>query len=159
MKFLRVVQFDASDGSVFSKTAVSGEWVVSGSFAFANLTDRALQGKIRQEFANGFLGLGSFGRTTFAAVAEMSGIQNSNMREGLASHLEAVWHAPDRSAALKVANIEADFVEGLCEKKQINTVFSVQRRMSAGSIHEEFRVIDPSNPVGHTRIWDVVDDN
>lgn len=159
MKFLRVVQFDASDGAVFSKLAVSGEWVVSGSFAFANLADNAIQGKIRQEFANGFLGLGSFGRTTFASVAEISGIQNTNLRESLASHLESVWHAPNREAALKVANIEADFVEGLCEKQQINTMFSVQRRMSAGSIHEEFRVIDPSNPGGHTRIWDVVDDN
>lgn len=158
MKFLRVVQFDASDGFAFSKPASPGEWAVSGAFAFANLTDEALQGKVRQDFTNGFLGLTSFGRSTFVLIAEITGIQNTNVREALANHLEAVWHAPNRGTALEVANIEADFVVGLCENQPINTVFSVQRRMAVGSIHEEFRVIDPSNPGGHTRVWDVVND-
>ena len=41
---------------------------VSGAFAFSNLAEGDLTGKLRQEFANGWLGLESFGRATFIAV-------------------------------------------------------------------------------------------
>jgi len=72
VKFLRVIRFDGSDGNVFRQPALPDEWVVSGAFAFADLTDDALQGKVRQEFANGFLAMPSFGRSTFATVADIS---------------------------------------------------------------------------------------
>jgi len=159
VKFLRVIRFDGSDGNVFRIPAVPDEWAVSGSFAFADLTDDALQGKIRQEFTNGFLGLPSFGRSTFTTVADISDNQRLDLRRMLADHLEAQWHAPSREAAFQVANIEAEFIEELCEKQPVNTVFAVRRAMHTGNIREEFHKVDQQKSDGHTRIWDVVEDD
>ncbi len=159
MKFLRVIRFDGSDGHVFRMPAVPDEWAVSGSFAFADLTDDALKGKVRQEFANGFLGVPSFGRSTFATVADISDDQRLGLRRILADHLEAQWHAPNREAAFQVANIEAEFIEELCENQPINTVFAVSRVMDTGNIREAFHKVDQQKSDGHTRIWDVVEDD
>ncbi|MGD9830923.1 MAG: DUF6505 family protein, partial [Hyphomicrobiaceae bacterium] len=70
MKLLRTIRFDRSDERVYEVAAAESEWAVSGAFAFAGVEREALVGKVRQAFANGFLGLPSFGRSTFAVVAE-----------------------------------------------------------------------------------------
>ncbi len=47
MKLLRTIQLDASDSFVFDRAAASGEWAVSGAFAFLNRDIPALPGKTR----------------------------------------------------------------------------------------------------------------
>jgi hypothetical protein len=154
-KFLRAIRFDASDLAVYAVPAEEGEWTVSGAFEFAGLEEGALIGKTRQAFANGFLAVPSFGRTTFATVATISDAELAAVGEALAQHLRERYDAPDAAAAAAVRE-ELEFVADLCAEKPVNTVFAVVRRLDeAGNIREEFREILPSTAADHARIWDV----
>ncbi len=160
VKLLRTIRFDASDERVFELAAAPEEWAVSGAFAFAGLAADAIAGKTRQAFANGFLGLASFGRSTFATVAEATPADLDAIELLLASHFVSAHGAPDLEAALPAAKEEARFVLDLCRDAPINTVFTVRRTWGGdGRIKEEFRTIRP--PTGeplHAKIWTVVDE-
>ncbi len=160
MKLLKTIRFDQTDERVFERAAAEGEWAVSGAFAFSGLDEAALIGKRRQAFVNGFLGLTSFGRATFAVVASMSEDEAGASEEALAQHLLAHYGAPDEGAARDAAREEIGFVAELVAEARINTVFTVFRRLDAdGNIREAFRTIEPPGAAPrHTRIWDVVDD-
>jgi hypothetical protein len=160
MKFLKSIRFDGSDERVYELAAPAEEWVVSGAFAFAHFTAGEIAGKTRQAFANGFLGVQSLGRSTFAAVAEATPADLDEIEQLLAAHFVSAHAAPGRDAALPAAKDETGFVLDLCRDAPINTVFTVRRTWDAdGQIKEEFRTIRP--PTGepmHARIWTVVDD-
>ncbi|MCB1549940.1 MAG: hypothetical protein KDJ41_19230 [Hyphomicrobiaceae bacterium] len=160
MKLLRTIRFDRSDERVYEVAAAESEWAVSGAFAFAGVEREALVGKVRQAFANGFLGLPSFGRSTFAVVAEAGDGVCDELAWRLASHFVNAYGAPTLEAAMPAAEEETAFVAELCRDVAINTVFTVRRTLdSSGRIREEFRKIRP--PTGepqHARIWKVVDD-
>lgn len=159
MKLLRTIRFDQSDEHVFEKAAGSDEWAVPGGFAFAGMAREAITGKTRQAFANGFLSLESFGRSTFATVAEIGNDDYGKMTEALAAHFCEAHGAPDVESALPVAHEEMDFVAGLVADAPINTVFTLRRfHDDNGEIREEFRTVTPPREPLHTRIWDVVDE-
>jgi hypothetical protein len=161
MKFLKTIRFDASDERVFELAAAPEEWAVSGAFAFVKLADDAIAGKAKQAFANGFLGLSSFGRSTFATVAEATPEDLDEVEQRLAAHFVDAHDAPGFEAALLAAKEEAQFVVELCRDARINTVFTVRRtRASNDEIKEEFRMIRPPTAESpHARIWTVVDDD
>lgn len=157
IKLLRTIRFDASDDRVFTDAAPAGEWALSGAFAFAGLEPAAVAGKLRQAFANGFLGVPSFGRSTFATVSEATPDDHADLVYRLAVYLVAVHGAPDIDAALLAAAEEIAFIEELCRDALINTVFTVRRvRDADGQIREEFRTIKPptDEPL-HAKIWTV----
>jgi hypothetical protein len=159
MKFLQTIRFDASDDHVYERAAGSAEWAVSGAFAFAGLAPEEVKGKTKQAFANGFLGLDTFGRSTFAAVAELDavGLEQAELR--LARHFVERYGAPDIAQAMVAAREETAFVADLCAQTLVNTVFTVRRLFDAeGQIKEEFRTIKaPGGQPPHTRIWNVVE--
>lgn len=161
MKFLRTIRFDMSDDHVYEVAAAPEEWAVSGAFAFAEMNPGELAGKTKQAFANGFLGLASFGRSTFATVAEIEEAERAELERALAEHFVARYGAPDVETALPAAREEADFIADLCRDSLINTIFTVHRHFDEeGRIREAFRSIQaPSSEPMHTRIWDVVDDD
>ena len=159
MKLLRTIRFDQSDDHVFDDSAGPDEWAVSGAFAFAHLSSGEVTGKLKQAFANGFLSLESFGRSTFAAVAEPDAGDEARLAEALAAHLRDRYGAPDIEAALPAAREELAFVADLVAEAPINTVFTVRRSHDEqDAIREEFRTVTPPSKPVHTRIWDVVDD-
>lgn len=160
MKFLRTIRFDTSDEFVFEQASPPEEWAVSGAFSFASIAPDEVTGKLKQAFANGFLGLPSLGRSTFATVGEMTQSQFCEVENLLARHFVASYGAPDVQAALPAAREEMQFVLDLCEEALINTVFTVRRSFDeTGEIREEFRTIQaPSGSPLHARIWNVVDD-
>ncbi|MGI9371662.1 MAG: DUF6505 family protein [Hyphomicrobiales bacterium] len=161
MKFLKTIRFDESDLHVFAQAAENDEWAISGAFAFANLQQADVNGKTKQAFANGFLGLESLGRSTFAHVVEMNVEDEERVTRSLAELFIADYHAPSLQEALPVAEEEIGFVRDLCEEKPINTVFTVRRTFDDnGAIREEFREITPpSGEPRHARIWEVVEDD
>jgi len=159
MKFLRVIRFDESDLNIFDPPAVVDEWAISGGFAFADLAEEALVGKTRQAFANGFLGLPSFGWSTFAVTAEISERSRDELIELLAVRFVEVYGAPDMIAARAAADGEIGFVAELCAEKPINTVFTVRRVLKDGEIREEFREISPPSERPHARVWEVVEND
>ena len=157
MKFLRAIRFDQSDLAVYAAAADEREWAVSGAFEFAGLEAGALAGKTKQAFANGFLGLPSFGRTTFATVAAMSEAEHADVAGHLARRFIDAYGAPQADAAV-AAGDEMGFIADLCAEKPVNAVFTVYRRLDDdGNIREEFREIAPPGAPRHARIWDVED--
>lgn len=161
VKFLKTIRFDTSDDNVFEHAAASDEWAVSGAFAFADMDTEEVKGKTKQAFANGFLSLQSFGRSTFASVAEFGDDDMAQAETGLAQHFIDEFGAPDMEAALRVAREEINFILDLCKTPLINTIFTVRRSFNEdGRIAEEFRTIKaPDSKPVHTRIWSVVEDN
>jgi hypothetical protein len=160
MKLLKTIRFDASDERVFDLAAAPEEWAVSGAFAFTGTAPNSLTGKSRQAFANGFLGLRSLGRSTFATVADATAADLGQIEQVLTGRFISACGAPDEAAARFAAADETSFIRELCRDVPINTVFTVRRTWDAqGQIKEEFRTIRP--PTGeplHAKIWTVVDD-
>jgi hypothetical protein len=156
IKFLRTIRFDDSDDRVFDVGAAAGEWAVSGAFAFAHLAEPDIKGKVKQAFANGFLGLTSFGRATFATVGEATDDDRENIEGDLARHFIDAYGAPDLSTALPTARDEVAFIEELCRDLPLNTVFTVRRVLVDGAVKEEFRRIEPPRgEAAHARVWTV----
>ena len=145
MKLARTIHFDESDQLVFARPAETGEWVVSGGFEFSNWTQADLQGKARQAFANGWLGLSSFGRATFIAVARIEPAELEQITKVLADHLNTVYGAPSAEAALNAARHEIDFMLELCEEQDPNTLLVVQRELTEAGVREQFRSIQPQD--------------
>lgn len=160
LKLLRTIRFDASDSAVYAAAAAEGEWAVSGAFEFSSVESGDLKGKTRQAFANGFLGVASFGRSTFAVVCEADAQERDEVVWRLARHFVERYGAPDMEAALPAAEDEVAFAVGLAAEQPINTVLTVRRVAGAdGTIREEFRTIrPPSGEPMHARVWTVDDD-
>lgn len=155
IKLLRTIRFDASDERVFANAAPADDWAVSGAFEFAGLEPSAIVGKTRQAFTNGFLGVPSFGHSTFATISQATQEQHTDLVYRLAVYLVAAHGAPDLDAGLVAAVEEVAFIEDLCRDALINTVFTVRRvRDDNDQIREAFRTIKP--PTGeplHAKIW------
>lgn len=156
LRLPRTIRLDQSDLSVFETAAEPGEWAVSGAFAFANLTEDDLHGKTRQAFAHGFLGIGSFGRSTLVVVTEIDPQSYRAVIDDLAEHFVAHYGAPDIAAARPAAEEEAAFAASLCDHP-INTLLAVSREIEERGIVESFRVIAPEAPKSHAKIWDIVE--
>ncbi len=156
-RFPRTIRLDISDTRVYERAAEPGEWAVSGAFVFAGRDPEQLSAKERQAFARGFLGVSSFGWSTFVQVAEISEDEYRGVVELLARRAVHDFGAPDRDTAITAAREEAEFVVGLCQHK-IHTLLGVEREIGSEGIVERFRVIAPPRDMPHARIWDIVAD-
>ena len=145
MRLARTIRFDESDDNVFEHTAAPDEWAVSGAFAFSNLAQADLTGKTRQAFTNGWLGLESFGRSTFVAVAEITEQEYDALIDTLAAHFVAEYGAPDTDAARPAASEELDYMRSMCDDHDPNTLLVVQRHLVDAGVNEAFRAIKPSD--------------
>lgn len=144
-KFARVIRMDESDLNVFEPAADSGEWAISGAFAFSDWGPDDLKGKQRQAFANGWLGLDSFGRATFVAVAPITDAEVAALSDALAAHFVVAYGAPSLEAALPVAAREIAQMQEMCEDHAPNTLMVVERMLEDVGIREKFRIIKPRN--------------
>ena len=159
MKVLRTIRFDASDEHVFEHAAAPDEWAVSGIFVFWHRDAATLKGKTRQAFANGFLGLPTFGRSTLVAVGEGDEAEYERVRRALVDGMMTDHGAPDRASAEAAANDELAFAAELAEGKPSNTILAVSRSVDEdGAVREAFRTVEPPSGPQHARIWDVVDE-
>ncbi len=141
MKLARAIHLDDSDRNVFFSPARTGEWCLSGGFEFSDWTDADLTGKARQAFANGWLGLETFGRVTFVAVTPIEEAEFSNLTGALAQHFVDIYGAPSVEAARSVAEEELRYMAELCEEHPENTLIAVQRDLSEDGVRESFRTI------------------
>ncbi len=142
-RFLKTIRFDASDTFAFPLAAEPDEWAISGGFAFSNLEADELTGKVKQAFANGFLGLTSFGRATVASVANITPDEREQVIDRLARHFMDVYGAPDMKKARRAAIDEVTFAEELVADSLINTLFCVSRSLDEDDqIVESFRKLE-----------------
>lgn len=145
MRLARTLRFDESDERVFERPAQAGEWAISGAFEFSNWREDMLEGKARQAFANGWLGLESFGRATFVATAKIEEAEYAALVERLAAHFVAHYGAPDPDAARPVAEEELAFMRELCAEHDPNTLLVVSRELVEAGVSETFRAIKPQD--------------
>ncbi len=143
MRLARTIRFDDSDEQVFELPAQPDEWAISGAFEFSDWTAEMLTGKPRQAFANGWLGLESFGRATFIATAQIEEAEYAALIDRLAAHFVAAYGAPDLAAARPVAEDELRFMREMCEDQDPNTILFVTREMVEAGISESFQAIKP----------------
>ena len=141
MNLARAVHLDESDMNVFHSPARTGEWCISGGFELSNWGEADLTGKARQAFANGWLGVETFGRTTFVAVARIERPEFDALARGLAAHFVNVYGAPSVDAALGVAVEEMTQMAELCEDQPPNTLFTVTRTLTDAGVRESYRTI------------------
>lgn len=143
MKLARAIHFDESDMNIFHSPARTGEWCISGGFEFSNWGEGDLEGKARQAFANGWLGLETFGRVTFVAVTQIEPAEVEQLKQSLAEHFVRLYGAPSHEAAIEVAQVEIDHMSEMCEDHAPNTLLTVARELTGAGVHETFRVITP----------------
>jgi hypothetical protein len=144
VRLARTLRFDESDERVFDRAAQPGEWAISGAFEFSNWGEADLTGKPRQAFANGWLGLESFGRATFIATARIEPAEYAALVERLARHFVDTYGAPGLDAARPVAEEELGFMREMCEDHDPNTLLVVTREIVDAGINESFRAIKPA---------------
>lgn len=145
MKLARAIHFDESDLNVFHSPARTGEWCISGGFEFSNWSEADLVGKARQAFANGWLGLETFGRVTFVAVTQVEKAEFDALAQSLAEHFVSVYGAPAIDVALPIAQQELGHMADMCEDHDANTLLTVQRDLTEAGVRESFRVIEAQN--------------
>jgi hypothetical protein len=143
VRLARTLHFDVSDAQVFETAAEPGEWAISGAFEFSDWTPAMLTGKPRQAFANGWLGLESFGRATFIAVAQIEDAEYAALVDRLAAHFVDAYGAPDAAAARPVAEDELRFMREICADHAPNTLLVVRREMVEAGVSESFQAIKP----------------
>lgn len=145
MKLARAIHFDESDMNVFAKPARTGEWCVPGGFEFSDWSEGDLVGKPRQAFANGWLGLETFGRVTFVAVTQVEEAEVEVLERALAEHFVVYYGAPSAEAALPVSREEVRHMAELCDEHDPNTLLTVARELTDAGVREVFRVIEPQD--------------
>jgi len=143
VRLARTLRFDDTDAQVFERPAEPDEWAISGAFEFSDWSADRLAGKPRQAFANGWLGLETFGRATFVATAQIEQTECDALIERLARHFVENFGAPDLDAARPVAEDELRFMCEMCEDHDPNTLLVVTRELVEAGISESFRAIKP----------------
>lgn len=141
----RAIHFDESDRNVFHNPARTGEWAVSGGFEFSNWAEGDLVGKARQAFANGWLGVETFGRVTFVATTQIEDAEYDELTRRLALHFVDVYGAPNFDAALPVATDELAHMADLCADHAPNTVLTVLRELTPSGVREQYRYIEAND--------------
>ncbi len=157
MKFPRTIRLDPSDVKVFPCAAEPGEWAVLGTFAFADAEPQSLSRKEQLAFKSGWLGTGSFGRSTMVQVVDITEEQYDQVVRLIAAHLVSEYGAPDTDAALAAAREEAAYAAGLCDHA-VNTLLAIEREFTDEGISERVRAITPEPAGAHTRVWEIVED-
>ena len=141
MNLARAIHFDESDRRVYPNPARTGEWCISGGFEFSDWREADLTGKPRQAFANGWLGIETFGRATFVAVTPIEAMERATLADNLARHFVDIYGAPDIAAARPVAEEEIAQMVDLCEEHAPNTLLTVTRELTGAGVRESFRAI------------------
>ena len=142
MNLARAIHFDESDMNVFHSPARTGEWCISGGFEFSNWGEADLTGKARQAFANGWLGLETFGRVTFVAVTQVEEAEIEILVGHLAQHFVDLYGAPSVEAATGVAREEIMQMVDLCNDHDPNTLITVARELTDAGVKETYRTIE-----------------
>ena len=145
MNLARAIHFDDSDTRVFHSPARTGEWCISGGFEFSNWSQGDLVGRARQAFTNGWMGVETFGRTSFVAVTPITPAELEALADALADHFVAIYGAPDRATARPTALEELHQMADLCAGHDTNTLLTVTRELTDNGVRESFRAIPPQD--------------
>lgn len=157
VRLLRAIRLDASDERVFPAVAAEGEWLVTGTLLWAGVEPSRLDGKMRLAFAQGFLGIESFGFASLASAARIESGEVDALRERLAHGLLERAGAPDRAAAdAAAAELLADSA-ALARDLPAGALLAIERRIdpTSGELQERIRRLE-APPGLHARVFEIV---
>tara|TARA_B100000131_G_scaffold191680_1_gene184270 strand:+ start:115 stop:594 length:480 start_codon:yes stop_codon:yes gene_type:complete len=157
MKLAKTIRFDKSDLNVFEIVSDEGEWAVSGAFEYSKDTISSLSGKRKQSFANGFLGLNSFGRSTLVTVTSINKDEKILLINNLANYFVKSYGAPSFNLAYPVAEDEIKFMMDLCQNQKLGTLLAVNRKFETDGIHESFSNLPKPDACSNQKIWTTVE--
>lgn len=143
MMLARAIHFDESDMNIFHSPARTGEWCISGGFEFSNWGEGDLAGKARQAFANGWLGIETFGRVSVVAVTQIEPVEMDALVLALAQHFVDVYGAPSVADAQGVARDELMQMADICDGQSANTLLLVSRELTDAGVKESYRIVEP----------------
>lgn len=158
MKLAKTIQLDVSDTHVFEHPAEVGEWAITGTFAFVDSDPSTWSSKQQLAFRVAWLGIGSFGNSTFVQVADISTHQYEQAVRALALHLIESYNAPGQEAATRAARQEIDDMITMCDHPP-GTLLAIERAIADENITEKTSVLAPPREAGHAKIWTIVEDD
>ena len=158
MKLAKTIRFDVSDTHAFERPAEMGEWAITGTFSFVDNDPANWSGKQQLAFHASWLGIGSFGNSTFVQVVEISTQEYEQAVETLAVYLAGFYNAPTQEAAIRAARQEIDDMATLCDHPA-KTLLTIERAIAEQHITEKISVLAPSDKPAHAKIWAIVDDD
>ncbi|HEY8382384.1 MAG TPA: DUF6505 family protein [Microvirga sp.] len=144
-RLLRTLRLDLSDTFVFDRAAEPGEWAVPGSVLFWGAELATLPPKMRAAFRSGFLGLGSYGFSTLAEVAEIDDAGRAALLDAFALALVERFGAPSIAEARAAAEDEIAFAASLSDHP-VGTVIAMHRTVEDGEMKERFRTLHRREP-------------
>ena len=142
MMLARAIHFDESDMNIFHSPARTGEWCISGGFEFSNWSEADLTGKARQAFANGWLGIETFGRASVVAITQIEPAEVEALTSALAQHFIDIYGAPSVAEATGVAQDEIMQMVDICDGQPANTLLLVSRELTEAGVKESYRIVE-----------------
>ena len=142
MMLARAIHFDESDMNIFHSPARTGEWCISGGFEFSNWSEADLTGKARQAFANGWLGIETFGRASVVAITQIETAEVEALTSALAQHFVDIYGAPSVAEATGVAQDEIMQMVDICDGQPANTLLLVSRELTEAGVKESYRIVE-----------------
>ena len=142
MMLARAIHFDESDMNIFHSPARTGEWCISGGFEFSNWSEADLTGKARQAFANGWLGIETFGRASVVAITQIEPAEVEALTSALAQHFVDLYGAPSVAEATGVAQDEIMQMVDICDGQPANTLLLVSRELTEAGVKESYRIVE-----------------
>ncbi len=158
MKLAKTIQLDVSDTHVFERPAAVGEWAITGTFAFVDGDPADWSGKRQLAFRAAWLGIGSFGNSTFVQVAELSTHEYEQAIATLAAYLAENYNAPGPEAAARAARQEIDDMIALCDHPP-GTLLTIERAISDRKITEKTLVLTRPGEPARAKTWTLVEDD
>ena len=158
MKLAKTIRLDVSDTHVFEHPADVGEWAITGTFAFADSDPSNWSSKQQLAFRAAWLGIGSFGNSTFVQVADISPHAYEQAVETLAKYLAEVYNAPSQEAATRAARQEIDDMVAMCDHPA-GTLLAIERAMDDQNITEKTGVLAAPREASPAKTWTIVEDD
>lgn len=159
MKYAKIIRFDKSDLNIFPQIAEEGELAVVGSFSFFNLNEENLNGKIKQAFSNAFMGIPSFGYSTFITITEVKEDEIEQLKHCLSDCFVKKYGAPSNEHALKAADDEINLMIDLCRAHDKGSLMSISRELTKDGIKENFRHLPKAESCAEQNIWTFEEEN
>jgi hypothetical protein len=154
MKLAKTIQLDVSDNNLFECPAKPQEWAITGTFTFIDSDPEHWSRKHTFAFQSAWLGLNSYGNSTFVQVATISNYDHEFLIGSLAEYLIEKYHAPSMQDAKLAAKKEINDMIDLCAHPT-GTLLSIERSLVENGIRERTRIIKPPGEYPDKKVWDV----
>jgi len=141
MKLAKTIQLDTSDKNIFEVSAKPNEWAISGTFAFVDGNPDSWPKKHQFAFQSAWLGLPSFGYSTFVQVTNIKEFKYKIIIKNLRKILMNIYNAPNLKTAEQTAKRNIDDMVSLCSHPD-GTLLAIERQIVDDTITESVRIIN-----------------